>query len=145
MKYIKLFEGYLDGDWEKVDSSDELPPVVSMSNNNIKRVINLFDVVKSDDVFIRKDLSNVEGRLTIEIRESHSKKWVVIYMSPKTHTIGNSQYHQINISEGEDDYFRVGAFYKNVDKAGTMGMKSNYYKCDQLEGLVKLLKDKKII
>jgi len=155
MRHIRLFEGYMEPEYYQVDWHTDLPPVVSMSDRTIEQIIKIMgaryqampDAEKNDpwkwseNNFICEKKPDRNRLIVsfqygtpydgikfcklsgIDLHSGHDK--------PISDSVG-----YINISQGEDDWFRIAY-------GGKDGIR--WFKCDQTEGLVKFLKDKDII
>lgn len=115
MKHLKLFEGYLDNYYSEI-TEDEYHSYSNISN-----------FVSMEQKYIDK-LSKLNFKID---------KVGMFKISDNT---------DIHIYPLEDEYFLVAAaFLVATAVKGSKKYKYCYYKCDQFEGLMKLLKDKEII
>ena len=123
---IKLFETFETNNYYQEISSDEWLIVLGNTSHGRKM-----------------------DNLLIEIPSNLSKKIISLFkgydyhLTSKPHVIvvntGISvNKRQIRISITEDEWFYVSSYNPETSD-------ETYYKCDQFEGLVKFLKDKKII
>jgi hypothetical protein len=150
MKHLKLFEGYLDQPqyWEieRDDFDDEIESDFILTG------------VEMDQIFI--DRLKKFGFKLSEVRYDHGPLSVPpegMTSMYKTHYKNRLKYHllsfvsmgsyssnkiEISIFQIEDEYFLVKAMV-----SGKVGEKTEYlyWKCDQFDGLIKFLKDKKLI
>jgi hypothetical protein len=125
MKHIKLFlEGF--------DKSEYYWEVPELKNMTMDRFMEEWDVVDIDDKVWNNLLDMIDDNWDISEDEmgdktsiSISKKWGEGYRQ------GDDDY---SICQLGDEYFIVICYQDNT-----------YWKCDQFEGLVELLKDKGII
>jgi len=120
MKHIKLFEGFDNDDYfQHIDNDDwwdNRDEQIEMSYNTIKKICGLF--------------SNWD----IEVDNN------MYILDNQNVSIKNYEY-TINLYEVDDEYF-----YVNVTRRYPNGESFEYsYKCDQLEGLIKFLKNENII
>jgi|LakMenEpi03Aug12_release.lakeMendotaPanAssembly.Ray.scaffolds.fasta_scaffold164843_3 hypothetical protein len=91
------------------------------------------------------ELSDDEPLLYIPFEEKYSKKLIhlgftLAPINKRCCSIYANNMH-VNVFQRPDEYFDVAFTW------GTplMGRERKYYRCDQFDGLLKLLKDKKII
>lgn len=144
MKYLKLFEGYLDQPQYWEIERDEYVPDVGL--------LGLGDVVEMDQIFIDRlkkfgfKLSEVrydDGALMTSMFKTHYKNRLKYHLLSFV-SMGSYSSNKIEISifQIEDEYFLVKAMVR-----GKVGEKAElkYWKCDQFDGLIKFLKDKKLI
>lgn len=141
MRYIRLFEGYMEPEYYQVDHTD-LPPAVSMSDRTVEQIIKIMGAWKwSENNFICEKKPD-RNRLMVSFQYGITYDGIKYcrlsgidlhlgYDKPISDSVG-----YVNISQGEDDWFRIAY-------GGKDGIR--WFKCDQIEGLVKFLKDKDII
>jgi len=126
MKWIKLFEGYLDEYYQKINRVDF--DVYQWGEDN--SLNNRVD-------FDRKIMTNIGSLL------NNGFKFDRLYIGSNVMTItGNRE--SILIIQLEDEWFLVRQQVEDI-MSGPYNESYNYYRCDQVEGLKKLLKDKGII
>jgi len=126
MKYLKLFEGYLDEYYQKINRVDF--DVYQWGEDN--SLNNRVD-------FDRKIMTNIGSLL------NNGFKFDRLYIGSNVMTItGNRE--SILIIQLEDEWFLVRQQVEDI-MSGPYNESYNYYRCDQVEGLKKLLKDKGII
>lgn len=160
MKHLKLFEGYMEPQYNKVDHHTDLPPAVSMSDRTIGQIIKILGATKSSYRSAENELKlssneficgrtlghpELKQSLILYVKDT-DRRWMGCgirycqlkgidltsgWEKPVSDTIS-----YINISEAVDDWFRVAIL---KDK------RLQWYRCDQLEGLEKFLKDMNII
>lgn len=142
MRYIRLFEGYMEPKYYQVDWHTDLPPVVSMSDRTVEQIIKIMGAWKwSENNFICEKKPD-RNRLMVSFQYGTPYDGIKYcklsgidlhsgYDKPISDSVG-----YVNISQGEDDWFRIAY-------GGKDGIR--WFKCDQIEGLVKFLKDKDII
>jgi hypothetical protein len=120
MKHIRLFEGFNTDDYfQHIDNDDwwdNRDEQIEMSYNTIKKICGLF--------------SNWD----IEVDDNN----LYIILDNQNVSIKNYDY-TINLYEVDDEYF-----YVNVTRPYPNAFEYSY-KCDQLEGLIKFLKNENII
>lgn len=142
MRHIRLFEGYMEPEYYQVDWHTDLPPVVSMSDRTVERIVKIMGAWKwSGDNFICEKKPD-RNRLMVSFK--YGKPYdgikycqltgIDLHSGWKKPILNSVDY--VNISQAEDDWFRIA--YGEND-----GIKR--FKCDQVEGLVKFLKDRDII
>ena len=128
MKHIRLFEGFETEDYYIIIDNeyyyDELQERVEMSNVTINRIKELFSE-QIDHPFTHWDI-DIGNMLDV----------INIWDHFPTQNIQGK--YEIQIFETIDEYYYI--YINNYKEHYT-----DYYKCDQFEGLVKLLKDKSII
>ena len=128
MKYLKLFEGYLDEYYQKITEEDF--EVYQYGNDN--SVNNRVD-------FDRKLMINLGSLFT------EGFKFGTLYIGGgSVYVTINGNRESILIIQLEDEWFLV-RHLQPVSLYGPLIISYNYYRCDQVEGLKKLLKDKGII
>ena len=128
MKHIRLFEGFNTDDYfQHIDNNDwwdNRDEQIEMSYNTIKKICGLFsnwNIEVDDNMYIILDNQNV--------------------------SIKNYEY-TINLYEVDDEYFYVNVTRQYIwfDIYYPNGGSFEYsYKCDQLEGVIKFLKNENII
>ena len=116
MKYIKLFEAFESSSYE-LCSSDYL---LDMDREDF-----------NDDelIYLKKFISGLGLRYKLEIKELTSECNVI--------TGEIFGYFSITIRKWVDEWYRV-----STTKRFVRSHKHNYYKCDQLNGIEELIKDK---
>jgi hypothetical protein len=127
MKHIRLFEGFNTDDYyQHIDSNDwwdNRYERIEMSYNTIKKICGLFsnwNIEVDDNMYIIKNNMISTDNQNVSIK--------------------NYDY-TINLYEVDDEYF-----YVNVTRRYPNGESFEYsYKCDQLEGVIKFLKNENII
>jgi len=124
MKHIRLFEGFNTDDYyQEIDYEewyDQRLNRLNISDNLNNRIKNLFD-----------------SRSDYQKQDSQGS---VIYVDKNVYFTQSSlvNFIYINISLNDYDWYYVYIYNEVRDKR-------SYYKCDQFDGLKKLLKDKGII
>jgi len=119
MKYLRVFEGFVGDYYQKVDNEeywDNLAERLEMSSNLIDKIRKLFP---GCEVYL---IPFFELESDLDYITSDGDLCIKI-----------KDFMTIRLYEVDDEYF-----YVNVND-------ESYYKCDQFEGLVKLLVDKNII
>ena len=140
MKHIRLFEGFNTDDYYHEINDvewDRFDPIM-MTKSTIDKIKNLIPSAELHEgnqhcEFIRDGKLIKFNRLSYEKKTEIKQEW---YYIKKYEIIG------LSIFETEDEYFYV-SYNKRIDKDNVA--KIEIYKCDQLDGLKKLLKDKEII
>ena len=128
MKHIKLFEGFNNDDYyQEIDYDDwwdNREIRIEMSSRTIEVIsgILMFWDIDVDD---NKDMISAYNQNV---------------------SIKNYDY-EIKVYEVDDEYFyvQVTRSYPGSTPAGSTFKQLSWYKCDQFDGLKKLLKDKEII
>ena len=138
MRFLKLFESFTTDDYyqEQMDEEFAEIPTISMSDKYVSMITNMFNKYKSS-----RNLNNPE--VEVKDTKSGSSKTYIRINNPlqlnvpvyDKNSVGNI-WEKLNISESEDEWFRVSIWYR---------IGYNRYKCDQIEGLERLLKDKGIL
>ena len=131
MKHIKLFEGYLDEYYQKITFNDFEVYQYGKDNSVNNRVD-----------FDRKLMINLGSLFT----EGFKFGTLYIGSQPNGSIYGmtiNGNRESILIIQLEDEWFLVRQQVEDI-MSGPYDT-YNYYRCDQVEGLKKLLKDKGII
>jgi len=129
MKYLKLFEGYLDEYYQKITFRDF--EVYQWGEDN--SVNNRVD-------FDREIMTNIGSLLNKGFKFGGLYIGGDMFGRVSGMTI-NGNRESILIIQLEDEWFLVNADNNITDNDESY----NYYRCDQVEGLKKLLKDKGII
>jgi hypothetical protein len=136
MKWIKLFEGYLDEYYQKITFRDFEVYQYGKDNSVNNRVD-----------FDKKIMINVGSLFT----EGFKFGTLYIGSQPTRERYGsiygmtiNGNRESILIIQLEDEWFLVRQQVEDI-MSGPYNESYNYYRCDQVEGLKKLLKDKGII
>jgi len=146
MKHLKhINEGFNTDDYYQEINDvewDRFDPIM-MTKSTIDKIKNLIPSVKlhegtTDCEYTRDGKLIKFNRLSYEkkteIKQNwHTDRW---YYIKKYELIG------LSIFENDDEYFYV-CYNKRIDKDNVAIIET--YKCDQLDGLKKLLKDKEII
>ena len=130
MKYLKLFEDVNQG-YEQIESTngyvpDEMRGVV-LPKNSAKNLIN-YDNISDREVSDIKDIMSYDDIVV----ESRSKGILKISIFRKDSNV----YKQMDISISKD----IDEWYYVIVMNRENGSKHKYYKCDQLNGLLNLLK-----
>lgn len=116
MKHIKLFEGYLDKYYVEIDEEEWL------------------DLLDDSDAFPEKlearlrDL--VDGEITVDDKGT-------LKIKTYSQSVEGSTPYWANVDSIDDDYYTVYIYSRYID--------DEFWKCDQFEGLIKLLEDKGFI
>ena len=133
MKWIKqwsIFEGFNTDDYyQEIDYEewyDQRLNRLNISDNLNNRIKNLFDS-RSD--YQKQDSQGIFKQALLA--------GSVIYVDKKDK---KGTLCEIKISLNDDDWYYVYIYNEVRDKRS-----SGYYKCDQFDGLKKLLKDKEVI
>ena len=128
MKYLKLFEGYLDEYYQKITFNDFEVYQYGKDNSVNNRVD-----------FDRKLMINLGSLFT------EGFKFGTLYIGGSIYGMAiNGNRESILIIQLEDEWFLVRQQVEDI-MSGPYNESYNYYRCDQVEGLKKLLKDKGII
>ena len=130
MKHIKLYEGFNTDDYfQHIDNNDwwdNRDERIEISYNTIKKICGLF--------------SNWD----IEVDDNN----MYIILDNQNVSIKNYEY-TINLYEVDDEYFYVNLTRRYPNGYGLFSRSSGSfeysYKCDQLEGVIKFLKNAYII
>lgn len=158
MKHLKLFEGYMEPQYNQVDHHTDLPQAVSMSDRTIGQIIKILGATKFSYRSAENELKLSSNEFICGRTLGHPelKQSLILYVKAIHPGYNDIRYCQlkgidltsgwekpvsdtinyINISEAVDDWFRVAIL---KDK------RLQWYRCDQLEGLEKFLKDMDII
>ena len=134
MRLLKLFESFTTDDYyqEQMDEEFSKIPIISMSDKYVSAISNIVDKYKSS-----RNVNNLEVKVG-----GDTKKYIRIknplQLNTPVYDVNSSRniWTSLNISESEDEWFRVSIWYR-------IGYKR--YKCDQIEGVERLLKDKGIL
>ena len=129
MKWIKLFEGYLDEYYQKITFRDFEVYQWGEDNSLNNRVD-----------FDREIMTNIGSLLNKGFKFGGLYIGGDMFGRVSGMTI-NGNRESILIIQLEDEWFLVNADNNTTDNDESY----NYYRCDQVEGLKKLLKDKGII
>jgi len=121
MKWIKLFEGFDEGVYTKIDTLFSRETILPIDK-----------YIKPLDRLLSKYYS-------YKYEKRSSLGGPVLQYVSKVSSMAPS----IDIRLYDDDWFSVGLWYRDTN--GQMNGNAQYYKCDQLYGVEKLLKDKHII
>ena len=130
MKYLKLFEG-MDNRYDIIsyDHYNNMKTTI-MSKWNLKKLSNIItDSTGKMLVETQKDLNGVGHRIGSLYFYNVIDGWLFLTKGKK----------EILINACYDEWFRVN-YYNGGER-----MVSEYYKCDQLDGVIGFLKDKNII
>lgn len=144
---IKKFENF--NSYYKQISSEEFEELRKSSipiETKVKKIIE--DSSKYKTYFILRTISdgypfrNIPRRLDIEVEIPISGEMPISQSHLKL-----SKLHRIEIISLPDEWFIVSDFIHYVNKKFWNAPKDNtyYYKCDQIDGLLKLLEDEGII
>jgi len=141
MRFLKLFESFTTDDYyqEQMDEEFAEIPTISMSDKYVSMITNMFNKYKSSRNLNNPEVDVLDSGL---YRMGSSKTYIMISnplqlnvpIYDKDHK--DNIWERINITESEDEWFRVSIWYR-------IGYKR--YKCDQIEGVERLLKDKGIL
>lgn len=122
MKYLRYFKEALESNefYDQISWDDykELSTIEPFKDTEVEAIKDYLNDNKSDSIDIQVD-KNADG----EVYEIYVKN----YKTP-------IHYSSITIHKLEDDYFLLR------DNPNTQGTANYFYKADQLEGLIKLLK-----
>ena len=140
MRHIKLFESFNQEDYYIEVNSSEF-------NSSEFEVVHDPDFFNSKELDILKSISN---RKTMWSSLGDTKGWQLVPLSQCfgffTKDDGSGYYVGVEhpifsllIEKGKDEYFWVRLSF------GSIISNFHYYKCDQFEGLIQLLKNKGII
>ena len=139
MKHLKhINEGFNTDDYYQEIHDvewDRFDPIM-MTKSTIEKIQKIIPSVKLHQGTLGCELIR-DGKLLKFNRFSFEKKTEINSMTGKKYEIIG-----LSIFETEDEYFYV-SYSKRIDKDNVA--KIEIYKCDQLDGLKKLLKDKEII
>ena len=137
--YIKLFEGFNKDDYYKNISHDEYVTLITPKRygyNNRDNYVNkeIFNRMEVDylnnigvlcwEMIDGSDINNIDNKSV------DNNKYYKCYI------LKNG--HNIYITKLRDDYFLVRISHRH-------GYRNSYYRCDQFDGLVELLKDRGLI
>ena len=143
MKWIKLFESFEKSEWyEPFMIWDEYyewclgkgpnGKPTSFSDSEISRIKSILP--SGDDFSIVRNgpaSTNPEGQLiTISRKDRESKGGFFVKK--------NVNIYQLTIMKFSDDWFTCQVYLR--DEKGIFSI-SNYYKCDQIDGLIRIIKD----
>jgi len=135
MKHLKLFEGYLDSYYTKITEEEWLD------------LLDDLDDSEESDAFPEKSEARLRELIDGEVNIDRS----VPYISGRLDIIAyciKDIYHRnpygISIDYVNDDYYIVCITNQNIN-LNRIDRIDKYWKCDQFEGLIKLLKDKGFI
>jgi len=145
MRFLKLFESFTTDDYyqEQMDEEFSEIPIISMSDKYVSAISNIVDKYKSS-----RNVNNLEvkvgaaGAYINPLDLPDTKKYIRIknplQLNTPVYDVNSSRniWTSLNITESEDEWFRVSIWYR-------IGYKR--YKCDQIEGVERLLKDKGIL
>ena len=134
MKYIRVFEGFRDEYYQKVDDNES--PLLDVNKFGDYEWVDLsrrvIDYLKSE-IMYGWDISDSSyrdvGFVTLSMRVYRSRKIVTALT--------------FIILESSDDWFWVKL--TDYDSITGLNQTNQTYKCDQFDGLVQLLKDKGVI
>lgn len=138
MKHIKLFEGFSTEDFytplEADDYYDKVKENIPFARKDIKYLTSLFYSFYSYFIVISVpnriyDHSTLVSKEDISVDMFDNVKEIVSYTSPSK--------KGFSIVALSDDYFTI-----NI---GSQDGSNKYYLCDQMDGLLKVLKDKEVI
>jgi hypothetical protein len=154
MRWIKLFEGFGRDEYYQEISSDEYQNLLGETDDKHTRFINTFS-------FNEKEIDDIKSSIKspLQVYVLNKNEWIYIFQymnreefdKPRERT-GHwaAVYNRWGISKLDDEWYLVEGYINWVDSekgrsGGVMEAISYYYKCDQFEGLMELLKDKEII
>ena len=149
MKYLKQFEGYgnesnfyeeiTDEQWDQVEEDGKWEDIDSRSVTKLKSVLE--DLSKMNPKYKKIEYSKVENGA-----------YQIAYVYDYLQYVDNStseEYDEILMGLADDDWWYVylNYFTWRTSKSGVKYIQGNrqYYKCDQMEGIFKLLKDKELM
>jgi len=134
MRLLKLFESFTTDDYYQEQTDEEFSeiPSISMSDKYVSAISNIVDKYKSS-----RNVNNLEVKVGGDTKK-HIRIKNPLQLNTPVYDVNSSRniWTSLNISESEDEWFRVSIWYR-------IGYKR--YKCDQIEGLERLLKDKILI
>jgi len=142
MKHIKLYEGFNTDDYYQEINDvewDRFDPIM-MTKSTIEKIQKIIPSVKLHQGTTTLTNGQLKFALLKFNRFSFEKKTEI----KQWYSMTGKKYEIIGLSifETEDEYFYV-SYSKRINKDNVA--KIEIYKCDQLDGLKKLLKDKEII
>jgi hypothetical protein len=145
MRHIKLFEGFDTEEYYKKISKQELveTPIVDISDRIIYRIkdlgLNIFKI-KSPNIVTYNGIRRVDigyikvGGVIVSIVECEDEYFIVQF-GENISTLVIDTFHKV---KDDPENRLLWSDYNRFSSA-------NDYKCDQWEGLVKFLKDSKIL
>jgi len=137
MKYLKPFYESTNEFYHEIDENEEV--IQTLMQFYVKYI----DIKKKHFEELKKytELSNTIKY--VKDPESDDKQMIIVNLVPKEKYIPQKRVIEFEIYEMMDEWFVV-CFY-NYHPGKFICSTTNYFKCDQFEGVIKLLKDKKII
>jgi|688.fasta_scaffold63858_9 hypothetical protein len=127
MNHIKLFEGYLDQYYQKMEDD--------FSYFDIEDLVQDMDKCDWIENNLKEGVKKISQRPTNLILE---KKFDI----PR-----GKEYHRYNIMKCQDEYYyvKVITYMKKNMSSDTKYISDFWYKCDQFDGLKKFLRDENLI
>jgi hypothetical protein len=135
MIHLKLFEGFDEPMYQQIDRQDGMDLIETRAVDMSKKI--------SDKIFsfLFKNLRNKYFEIFVKEGDPNENDYVLSSITPGYHFVDiTTDKNNIEIVELEDEWFIVRVHGK-LDKIQTFTVGSSTFKCDQLDGLLKLLTD----
>ena len=131
MKWLKLFEGFDEPMYQQIDRQDGMDLIETKAVDMSKKIY---------DKIFSFPFKNLRCKYLKE-GDPNGNAYVLSSITPGYHFVDiTTDKNNIEIVELEDEWFIVRVHGK-LDKIQTFTVGSSTFKCDQLDGLLKLLTD----